>query len=396
MAEWTDDFREGSFRGVPFFVDSHEFNFGRRRVEHEFPTKDQGNSEDVGKKLPGYNLNIYVLGDDYFEKRDALTDALEQEGAGILIHPYLGRKSVQVGTVTLSERAQETRIARFSVNFSEAGVDKFPQEEQDIFEQVLDFAESVGDATEEVFDAAFSVINAPARVAQAAESLVSDIADFVDGIAKKIGTSAQAIADVSFAIRNIKSDVSALVSTPDQLASRFRASFGLLFDATSDLKNLSRELSTISQTRFDPIVSPGDTPTTKRLKGNQLALENLMIELSLESQARAAIQGNYISVNEAIDIRDLLLGDIESHLDDVTDDDLFQRLKDLQVSAANGLPPPGVGEIVTFTPKTTLPALVIAYQLFKNIDKADEIVSQNKIRNPGFVEAQTPIEVSSG
>ena len=74
---------------------------------------------------------------------------------------------------------------------------------------------------------------------------------------------------------------------------------------------------------------------------------------------------------------------------------LFQSIKDLQGSLSKALPPEGLQEQVTFTPPITLPALVIAYQLFGNISKEQEIVEENLISHPGFVPGGEPIQVSA-
>lgn len=396
MADWRDDFREGSFRGVPFKTDSHEHTSGRRVVTHEFPTKEEGNSEDLGKRLPGYSLTLFVLGDDYFQQRDALKAALDQEGSGELIHPYLGKLSVQVGEYSLSETVSEGRMARFTVQFFDAGVPKFPEQKVDAVESVLSKADDLLGSAQSAFEDVFSVLNSPARVATAAANVVSDAADAVDNIAKTVGTSAQAVADVAFAIRNIKADINNILRTPDVLAQRFRDAFDLLFDAVEDNKDLSRALSgNTSSFAGDPIVGM-DTPTSQKIQGNQLAVENMIVEYSVANQAKAAIQGNYISVDESIEIRELLGLDVQNHLEDISDDDVFQNIEDLLVLSREGLPPQNLGQLIQVTPIATIPALVLAHDLFGNIDKEDEIVEQNNIDHPGFVPGNQVVEVSSG
>lgn len=398
MADWRDDFREGSFRGVSFKTESHEFRGGRRNVDHEFPSKEEGNSEDIGKRLPRYNLSLLVIGDDYFAQRDALLEALETEGAGELIHPYLGTKQVQVGAFTLSETKEEGRMARFNVEFIESGVPKFPAEDTDAIEAALQAVEDTLEAAQNAFATAATVANSPARVAEAAAATVSKAVDQVEQVAKTAGTVADGIASVAFAVREIKNDINTLLNTPAQLAARFQGAIALLFDAVGDdTKGLSNALSSgLSGFRDDEIVVPADTPTTLRLKSNQLAIENLVVESSVAAQAQAALSGNYVSVNDALDTLGLFNDDLSAQLDRLSDDDLYQRMKDLEVAVNKALPPQNTGEILTFTPPIALPALVISHQIFGDIDKAEEIIQQNKVRHPGFVPGRIPIEVSSG
>lgn len=397
MADWRDDFRQGSFRGVEFFTQSHSFSSGRRNVDHEFPSKEEGNSEDIGLRLPRYSLDIYVLGDDYFDKRDELREALDKEGPGDLIHPYLGEVGqVQVSTYTISETKDEGRICRISVEFVEAGVPKFPAENLDFFASLLGAAESVVGFAKDVLAAGVEVAGFPARVATAAADVVSAAADQVDDVAKIVGKGADSVADVAFAIRNIKADISDLLRTPEELANRFQSAFDLLFEAADDFKDLANQLSgTTSSFSPTPVVDTG-TPTSSRIQGNQLAIQNFIVELSLATQARAAIQGNYLSVQEAVFYRDQLSEDISNQLINTTSDDMYQSLRDVQVQAGFGLPPVELGELITYTPPKTLPALVISHILFGNVSREQEIIDENNVRHPGFVPGQIPIEVTSG
>lgn len=394
--DWKDDLREGSFRGVPFKIRSHKFASGRHNVEHEFPSRDEGNTEDLGGRLPGYQMELYVLGDDYFDQRDALIKALDEEGSGELIHPYLGTKTVQVGQYSIQETVDEGRMCRFSVDFTNAGVAKFPTEATDAFQSIFDAADAILDAATAALEIGFSVINTPARVAQAAADLVDAAGDLVYFVAKKAGSSAQGVADVAFSIKSIQQDAIQIVRTPDVLAQRFKDSFALLLVAVEDFKTLANLLSEQTSSFAPEPVIGSDTPTVLKLKGNQLAFQNFIIAASIANQAKAAIQGNYLSIDEALNVKALLNRDIENLLLMVTDDDSFQYLKDLQVAVNLGLPPQNVGETISFTPGKTLPALVICQRLFGNIDKEMELLMQNKVRHPGFVPGAEELEVSSG
>lgn len=393
--DWRERYREGSFRGVPFYTKSHKFQSGRRKATHEFPEKEVGNSEDLGKKLPTFSLDLYVLGDSYFEQRDALIKALDTKGAGELIHPYLGTKQVQVGGYSLSETNEEGGMARFSVEFDLAGKKKFPAEEQDAVQSVLDGILNVINAANAAFSAAFSIANTPARVAQSAAKLVKKATGAVDRVARKVGKTADAVNDVAYALKNIEADVEQLLNTPSVLAERFNAAFDLLFNTTDDLKDLARRLSEeTNNIEYEPVVG-AETPTVTRLKGNQNAFSDFIINVSLANSMKAAIQASYVSNEEAIELRDTLNRDIEKQLPLIDDDESYQNMKDSQVALNRGLPPQSTGQIISFTPPVTLPALVISNRLFGNIEKENEIIEHNKVEHPGFVQGGFEIEVTS-
>src|SRR3989339_1037449 len=91
---WRDNLREASFRGVPFFYTEADLDFGRRNQRHEYPAKDDVFHEDLGRKVRVHHLEVYVCGRDADAQADRLVDALEQPGAGTLVHPHLGELTV--------------------------------------------------------------------------------------------------------------------------------------------------------------------------------------------------------------------------------------------------------------------------------------------------------------
>jgi len=42
-----------------------------------------------------------------------------------------------------------------------------------------------------------------------------------------------------------------------------------------------------------------------------------------------------------------------------------------------------------------MPAIVLAYRLYGDAERADEIVARNRVRHPGFVPGGQPLEVLS-
>lgn len=151
---WRDKLEKASFRGIPFFIDTTESQFGRKNIFHTFPFSDKTFVEDTGKDTDQFTLNGYVIQStsndfNYFDDRDKLINALRGEGAGILIHPFLGKITVALaGKVNMSESFKEGGMARFTMPFKEV--------EQDLStihsDIILDFVSIVDDATEDGFN----------------------------------------------------------------------------------------------------------------------------------------------------------------------------------------------------------------------------------------------------
>ena len=82
--------------------------------------------EDLGRRTKTYSISAFVVGDSYANVRDRLVDACDMPGAGELVHPYLGSLQVACTACSLTERTREGRMARFSLEFIEAGANQYP------------------------------------------------------------------------------------------------------------------------------------------------------------------------------------------------------------------------------------------------------------------------------
>ena len=119
---WRDQYQQGSFRGASFRTEYHERSGGRRVVSHEFPGRDDPVTEDLGRSQRTFSIDCWVAGADYRADRDALIDALEAFGPGLLVHPFHGSMNVNVLAYRQTEDTEEGGMCRFSIELVESGV----------------------------------------------------------------------------------------------------------------------------------------------------------------------------------------------------------------------------------------------------------------------------------
>ena len=396
MADWKDRFREGSFRDVPFKTEVSKVEGGRRRQDHEFAKRDQGISDDLGRKLKVFTLDLLVIGDDYFQQRDALEDALNAEGPGILIHPYRGAINVQAGGYVLTETVTEGRIARFSVEFSEAGEVLFPVQVIDELSNAKANAEAVKDDSTSFFEDVFDVVGQANFVIESATQTMDEVLTFAEDAVTAV---TEPITNFTFAIRNFKASLDDLIRAPDKLAQRLRDTFDLLNAEFENEPETTERIfdGFINVGDIDAFIpSIGDTPSRQREQANQAAILNLVNELSLANRSQATIDVDFISTSAALQSRNAIIAGLNLQLDKANDDKLFQSIKDLQTSLTKIIPRTGETELITISVVKTKPALVIAYEQFEDLDKEAEIIDQNAIFHPGFVPGGDDIQVSAG
>ncbi|ETS32103.1 Mu-like prophage DNA circulation protein [Photorhabdus khanii NC19] len=120
---------KGTFRGQTFYIiDDATISGGRRVVRHEYPLRDDGETEDMGLTTREYAFTAIVFGDNYFNQRDTLITALEAPDPGEIDHPYFGKQQIQIETYTVRESCYTGGVAMFSVTFVPAADETAPVE----------------------------------------------------------------------------------------------------------------------------------------------------------------------------------------------------------------------------------------------------------------------------
>lgn len=123
---WFQQLQPGSWRGVPFVLDSGDTAAGRRVAIHEYPYRDETWAEDLGRLPRRFSIQAWVVGDDCYQQRDAMMRACEQSGAGTLVHPTLGSIECVLMEFQTSDRRERGRVVEFQFAFIVAGDVKFP------------------------------------------------------------------------------------------------------------------------------------------------------------------------------------------------------------------------------------------------------------------------------
>lgn len=362
---WRNQLLSASFRGVAFKYRDAESSGGRRLVVHEYPTRDEPDTEDLGRKAREFTIEAYVLGDDYIAHRDRLVSALEEAGPGSLVHPYRGQISVVVRDFRFTESTREGGLARFSISFVEAGKAFAPQILTDTSLRLKDSASGSRTAMLSEFGRLFNV--------NGTSFLRSSAVELLGGLVGIGGTFTGA---------------SDLVGEPQQLGELLLGAFG----GVSRLEDVRPALSFGADARPVPLT----TPSRRQQAANQAAVIRLIQLAGVARAAEISAETDYPSLDEALTVRDELVLKMDE-LAVGADDDTFRAIEDLRTALVQDIITRSADtrRIVSHTAPATTPALVLAYDLYESVAMADEIVSRNRIRHPGFVPGGTQLEVLS-
>lgn len=421
---WKDRLQDASFRGVPFKVEGEGAPVGRRVETHEYPNRDKPYTEDLGKVTFRPDITAYVIGDDCFEQRDRLIEALNKPGPGTLVHPTYGELSVCVnGEIKVGTTSSEGRMVRFDLQFVEAGELSYPTAGAATANTLVSSCSALDDCISNNFDQ-FGMDGMPDFVQN---GVVDDAKGMLGYVSDKM---AMVESGISAAARLMQGDISVLLPPPssgkgfvDQLQTMWRAGNRLAGNA-SDLYTMIKNFSGIAL--GSDLAPRGVWKTDSKSTRNRTQQSNYVssaIRTTAISEAAYTVtnlptastpsrnvtqqtvgwpsvthpalnnapdetaSGDVPSWDELVDIRDTLNTAIDKELSRTMDDRLFLALRRVKSDLNNDIKTrlSQTQKTVERTPDEVTPALVLAASWFDNASRESDIVRRNSVAHPGFV-----------
>ena len=447
---WREKRQPASFRGVPFFVESDSTPVGRRTQLHEYPQRDKPLVEDMGAKTRIVQMTAFVVGEDCLFQRDNLLHALNQPGSGELVHPWFGRMTVTPGEACdVSHERREGGLVRFELEFIEAGEKGYPVGVPNPASQLEDDSESLLESAIARYKAAMAVVN-KARLAVVALQngiagiqmaiqrelgqvlgLVSSVEVLADMLINAPGNFAAMIraqfASVGGSNRSSGyrwgpsgggSGATGVEADPEFARTVARLTgtepgFSSFVSASRDITNqielaqgLSGELqaSAAAANADGGLATAAVVQAARELMRDTLIVQAVRVAASMPVvSAPAALPGvpglaqqvaapidrpqvpvaaDVIALREAISDALWSASLVATHEHFQLLEAVRKRVRDHLTAVAGA----GV-RLVEVERKESLPAVVLAYQLFADASRAGEIVTRNKVKHPGFLPA---------
>lgn len=406
---WKDDLLPASFRRVDFYYRDVDMSGGRNVAEHEFALRDDGATEDMGRKLRHYRVSAYLIGDDYLDSRYALLSALETAGTGTLVHPFDGPLSVKCIGFTLHESDDEGGICYFDIDFVEDGAVPSPSSSVSTSTAASSAATSAQSAASDTFLSTYSLSSYGAMISSYAKKnttlLTSDCKSVIDGLS--------IVADSAAALKTAAAQIEATYLSVGSLAESVTGYFTSWGDAIIDgLPDGSVDETTNSR-GGQPIGDPsyglaamaawsdtesitGTTAWQQQAASNNSALTVLVQSCAVAQLARVYAATEFAGSVDAETARDQLTEFITAlavSAADNGDDAAYLAWMALLQASTDDLTTRGkqLPDVVTITTSESLPALVLAQQLYADASRAGEIISRNSAPHPLFL--STSLEV---
>lgn len=383
---------EPSFRGVRFSVTQSEGEIGRRTVINEYPGRDEPYVEDLGLKVRSYTLTCFVVGNNYVDQRKALEDAFEKAGPGELVHPWRGSMMASVTSCRPSESIDQLGRQGWSVTFTQTGKNTQPNIRPDTAAIVDVMADNAIAASENDFAETFSVENLPEFVEQDALAQISTTLDNTLAIARGMLPDMTILPAFISNAAGILGKATQLLRLPTNLASEITGQIAGLLGLGDSTLSAFNALTNLFSTTHKSVNRT--TPSRIQQDDNGIAVANLTRRTAIIEAARSSASISYDNQTQALQVRDLLIDAIEAE-QLTASDDIYLTLADLRSAVVRDINTRAadLARLVPYTPKATLPAVVLAYMIYGDATKDAEIVTRNNIAHPGFVQGGKTLEV---
>ena len=114
-----NEYRQCSFRGIPFATIGTAGANGRKVAVHDYPFRDDAVAEDLGRRPRSFRVRGFVTGLLYHAQFDLLQAAIEQPGPGLLVHPSRGVLKAAVLNFDWREPDGRFGVIEFDIEFLE-------------------------------------------------------------------------------------------------------------------------------------------------------------------------------------------------------------------------------------------------------------------------------------
>ena len=370
-------FRTAQFRGTNFLYQTSSVTGGRKTVTHEYPDSPTREIEDLGLLLNTFNIEAIIDTNTSYASRDAFVEKLEKPGIGVLVHPRLGRKNVVVKSYTENDNLiSERGVVKFSIVFEEAARPEFPLDFVGTISKVNQLKGAILQAQQAVGAALFAINKVKAAYG-AAVSKVNAISDNLKALTSGIVGSADTLANLSTAIVQLRTNLTALLQSPETLFLRISNAVDLMRTAPTGDRDAFEIMSKLFDFDAGDGVAIGTSPNIVQRQTNQDLLNGIVRIGALAEAYDAAVNIEFDSFNDLNDIKDRLedafngiIGTAESSVADLLHELRIEANKNLDNLSLN------LASVATINTKP-ISLNVLAYQLYGSLDNKEALRKLN-------------------
>jgi prophage DNA circulation protein len=432
------------WRGVPFSVTGEVTRKGRKVAVHEYPFRDGGWAEDMGRQMRVFSFTGYLTGDIAPIMQMLLDSAAEAPGPGLLLHPTIGMQRVMLLSCSTAVRKEAMRVIECQFEFIEAGEPNFIMSLVATAIQVVSaatsgltsFGGSIGSGAGPAATAGSAVIGEGVAVTRAFGTVCTMAAMDPGGLVslatginvpdpdRSLGRYqfgnvsvmtpcdldvngnpdvAQTVADMTATVAAARATLVQAVAASTVAAAVFSAASGAAM-----VTALAAVTEAVRATMVDPadqvrvftglaawsyadsVANAGLTGLPAYMATMRDSMAATARRVALTSLAQAAASYRPVSYEDALSVREAVSGAIETEMvaaGDAGDDDAYAALRLLRLAVWQDLTTRGatLPQVVTVTLPAPMPALTVAQRLYRDASRSDEVTAAANVPHPAFL-----------
>lgn len=368
---------QASWRGVPFETVSTSNQGGRKTSTHDFAQLDGQWVEDRALMARSYQLACFVQG---WAAKKALVQACEKPGPGVLVHPTMGRKVVQLLTWKLDDSVMDGDVTRFELTFAETKAPPMAAPSR-----VSSVTESLATVTSQAASAVLMTIKGPlttaAMVAALGDSMVKALGDAYRAISGPLALSAAALRKADQQLAKAIKAANKITSYPNEAVAQLQGMVATVTNGAS-VRALRRWGASL------PLPSASDTTPEAEL---QRAHVHLWQQTIVSQFGTVILADVYTAQQDAEQTRVDWVEACEAALEGGS---LIAELQAVLGSVSAWLDAKALllPKLVPVELSGPTPALVLAWQLYGDWARNNELVARNQAASGmlyGTIEALT-------
>ncbi|WIG52478.1 MAG: Phage tail/DNA circulation protein Mup43, N [Afipia sp.] len=392
--DWLSTLWPASFKGVPFYFESDKEEGGRGLIVHEFPNRDDPFVEDLGEAPRYYSGSAYVHGDEADQLASSLKAALASRGAGTLVVPYFGPVTVHCQTFERQTQRDQMGYVAFEIKCVRAGASSALISVPFLQNQAFVAVDRAASAVAALFPRTIATAGQPDFVVAAVTDTLQSAAAAVDVLRQTYPIDPAASGKLRDALSGLINEVPAAVTNApagddaSSIAAALISSVRTLGDAlpASSAQKAALEYVEAFAIGADAPISP----MTRIAASNAEAAARVARLAGLMAYAEAVLRSTYSSRPDGVTARAEVAERFENELFDTTGaanaalyvalDDLRGRVIAWLTAKINDLAP-----VITVESARIMPALALAWSLYADPVRSDELVARNGVRHPTFM-----------
>lgn len=367
-----------SYRGAAFFVSNNEQGGGGRTiVTKKIPFSSETVNEDLGANVPSLTMDFFLVGVDCDVQKNELLKACGQEGAAELVHPWLGTFQARCSNLVFNYGGSELGVIRGSITFVQESALPEKSVSVNLAGETKNKSKSFREKVQAVFAAAYSGVQLSADAVNVVANGIGGVMDAVTDCRKVLS----GCNDFISAAGKIKANVYVLMQTPADFAARVAE----LITATEDLFSVDpnpRE----NVNEYIDLMKIG-VETSKDYSGLLSGVVHLVRSLAASMVVDSLVDSDFSSVDDARKTQMKVSSAFDNMIDSAADIDEFVSLSDLQATALTYLRETmaNMAVVVEKTIRGSVNILTLAYDVYGDIDRVEDIMARNCMSQGLFV-----------